>query len=314
VLAQSKQSTESREGASAPTEAALPVGALQIGSVANLEVAGFDIAVTAGSIVYSYYLTNKGNADLAVAASVSLPELHASADRSETWMLARNEPENFVDLGITAGGGPVATKAAVRASALGVDRLAEIQAEHLPLLPFGAATDKALAALSPETADRLAALGIVSPRDPTKPKAPLSGDWSLEVVHTWRLTLPAGKTTPVVVKFAPIAAHYRIAKGDEDDISDLKEELCLKPQVLNMLQSRLKGNGVWNVTDIALAGDAPTHWIDSPAATISVQKPKPDAIVAFCGLDEKTAGKSAVLGTAPDDSEAIRIVIFEPAK
>jgi hypothetical protein len=34
----------------------------------------FDIAVTAGSIFYSYYFT-KGNADLAVAASASLPEL-----------------------------------------------------------------------------------------------------------------------------------------------------------------------------------------------------------------------------------------------
>ena len=112
----------------------------------------------------------------------------------------------------------MATKAAVRANALGVDRLVEIQAEHLPLLPFGAATT-----------DQLAALGIVLPRDPTRPKAPLTGDWSLEVVHTWRMALPAGKTTPVVVKFAPIAAHYHLAKGDEDDIGDLTEELCLKP-------------------------------------------------------------------------------------
>ena len=72
VLAQSKPSTNSREASGAPTEAALAVGAPQIGSVANLEVAGFDIAVTAGSIVYSYYFTNKGNADLAVAASASL--------------------------------------------------------------------------------------------------------------------------------------------------------------------------------------------------------------------------------------------------
>jgi len=314
VLAQSKQPSESREAPAAPTEAALAVGALQIGSVANLEVAGFDIAVTAGSIVYSYYFTNKSSADLAVTAALSLPELHASADRSETWTLARNDAENFVDLSITAGGGPVATKAAVRATALGVDRLAEIQTERLPLLPFGAATDKALAALSPETADRLAALGIVSPRNPAQPKAPLTGDWSLEVVQTWRLTLPAGKTTPVVVKFAPIAAHYRLSKGDEDEISDIKEEVCLKPQVLNMLQSRLKGNGAWNVIDISLAADAPTRWIDSPAATISVQKPKPDAIVAFCGLDEKTAAKPAVFGTAPEDNEGIRIVIFEPAK
>jgi hypothetical protein len=67
----------------------------------------------------------------------------------------------------------VKRSAAVNANALVVDRLAEIQAKHLPLLPFGAATDKALVALSPATADQLAALGIVLPRDPTRPKAPL---------------------------------------------------------------------------------------------------------------------------------------------
>jgi hypothetical protein len=37
-LAQSKPSTDSREASGAPTEAALAVGALQIGSVANLEL------------------------------------------------------------------------------------------------------------------------------------------------------------------------------------------------------------------------------------------------------------------------------------
>jgi hypothetical protein len=139
-------------------------------------------------------------------------------------------------------------------------------------------------------------------------------DWSLEVVHSWRLTLPAGKTTAVVIKFAPIAAHYRMAKGDEDDIAELKDEICLKPQVLTMLQARLKGNGAWKVTDISLSADAPSKWLDNAAATISVQKPRGDAVVSFCGMDEKTAGKVAVLGTAPETEEDVRILIFEPAK
>jgi hypothetical protein len=214
-------------------------------------------------------------------------------------------------LAIDATGSPVTTRAEVRATALGVDRLAEIKADRLPLIPFGAEADKALAALSPETADRLAALGIISPHKPAQPKAAVTADWSLEVVRSWRQVLPPGKTTPVVVKFVPVAAHYQLVKGNEDDLDEMKAEICLKPQVLNTLQSRLKGNGIWNVTDISLADDAPAGWIDSPAATISVQKPKPDAVVAFCGMDEKTAGKPAVFGVAPDDNDGIRIVIFE---
>jgi hypothetical protein len=298
---------------SEPTEASLTVGALQIGSVANIEVAGFDINVTTNSVVYSYYFKNTGTADLTLAATISLPELNVSTDGSQTWTLAKNDPENFVDLSVTAGGAPVTSKAEVRANALGIDRLAEIKAEHLPAIPFGAEIDKALAALSPDAADRLAALGVVSPRDPAQPNAPLTADWSLDVVRVWQQALPAGKTTPIVVKFVPVAAHYHMVKGDEDDLNDVKDELCLKPPTIGALQARLKNNGAWNVTDIALADDAPARWLDSPAATIAVQKPKPDAIVTFCGIDEKTAGKPTVLGVAPDENEGIRIVIFEPA-
>jgi hypothetical protein len=314
ALAQTKPPVaETPEAPSAPTESSLAVGALQIGSVPHLEVAGFDIGVATNSVVYSYYFKNTGAADLSVAATLSLPELSASTDGTETWTLAKNDPENFVGLTITAAGSPVTTKAEIHANALGLDRIAEIKAEHLPLIPFGEEIDKALAALSPEAADRLAALGIISPRDPAQPKEPMTADWSLDVVRSWRQVLPAGKTTPIVVKFVPVTAHYRLVKGDEDDLNDVKDELCLKPPVLTSLQSRLKGNGAWNVTDISLADDAPARWIDSPAATLSVQKPKPDAIVAFCGMDEKTAGKPTVLGTAPDENDRIRIVIFEPA-
>jgi hypothetical protein len=258
-------------------------------------------------------LQNSGTAEIAVAAAVSLPDLEASTDGSETWVLSSSDPENPVGLTITAADASVATKAEVHAYALGVDRLSEIRAERLPLIPFGPATDKALAALTPEVADRLAALGIVSSRDPAKPKAPLTADWSLDVTRIWRQTLPPGKTTPITVKFTPVAAQYKLAKGNESDLDDMTDDVCLKPKVLKSLQSRLKAAGAWKVTDMTLSVDAPSQWIDSPNPTLSVQKPAPDAIVAFCGMDDKTASDPAVLGSAPDDSSEIRVVIFQPA-
>ena len=301
------------EAPSPPAQASLVVGALQLGSAAALEVAGIDINVAADSVIYSYYLKNNGNAELRLTATLALPSLQASADGSETWLLASNDPENPEGLTVTAAGAPVTTQATVHAYALGIDRLNEIKAEHLPLIPFGRETEKALAALAPETVDRLAAAGIVSPRDPAQPKEPIIADWSLDVVRSWLQVLPPGKTTPVVVKFTPVKAQYTIAKDDLDDLNDLTDDLCLKPPALTALQSRLKNGGAWKVTDMSLADDAPASWVDSPNATLAVQKPKPDAIVAFCGIDEKTAAKSTVLGTAPDDSDGIRILIFEPA-
>jgi hypothetical protein len=314
ALAQNKTPPADVPGASsAPTESALAVGALRIGSAPNLEVAGFDISVADDSVLYSYYLKNTGTANLAVAAIVPMPELQTSYDGSQTWTLAANDPENPVRISVTAADAPMRTKAEVHAYALDIDRVAEIKAEHLPLIPFGPAADKALAALSPEAADRLAALGIVSPRDPNNPKEPVTADWSLDVLHSWRLELPAGKTTPIIVKFTPIIGHYRVGKGDEQNIADLKDEVCLKPQVMTTLQSRLKGNGAWNVTEISLATDLPAHFIDSAPPSLSVKRPKPDAIVAFCGMDDKTASRPVVLGAASDGSNELRIVIFEPA-
>ena len=312
ALAQTKPDAGASEG---PAQSALTVGALQIGSHANLDVAGFDINVARDKIVYSYFLKNTGPSELALAAAVSLPDLRASADNSETWTLATSDPENPVGLTVTAAGAPVTTKAEVHAFALGLDRLAEIKAERLPLIPFGPQTDKALAALTPEAVDQLAALGIVSPPDPTQPKTPPSADWSLEVVQSWRLVLPPGKTTPVTVRFTPVKAEYQLAKGDEQDIEDMKDDLCLTPSALSALEARLKGGGALAATEISLADDAPTRWLDTPTPTLSVQKPRPDAIVAFCGMDEKTAGKPTVLGAAPDDREnnELRIAIFEPA-
>jgi len=314
AFAQNKPAATSVAKAPAGAEqSSLVVGALQIGSALNLEVEGIDINVAVNTIVYSYFLKNTGSAELDLAATVSLPELRASADGSDTWVLASSDPENPVGLSVTAAGTPLTTKAEVHAYALALGRVAEIKAEHLPLIPFGLEVDKALASLSPDAADRLAALGIISSRDPAHPKAPAIANWSLDVVQSWRQVLPPGKTTPIVIQFTPVVARYSLAKGDQEHLEDMKDDLCLKPQVLSALRSRLQSGGGWKVIDISLAADAPAHGLDSPSPTLSVQKPTPDAIVAFCGMDDKTASKPVILGIAPDDSDEIPIVIFEPA-
>jgi hypothetical protein len=305
VLAQTAQS--------APEQSSLVVGALQIGSAADLEVEGIDINVTIGGIVYSYLLKNTGDRELNLTASVAMPELRASADGTQTWVLASNNSENPVNLAITAAGEPVMPKPEVHAYALGLERTAEIKAARLPLIPFGPESDKAIAALPPDAVSRLASLGVISPHDPDRPKDPPVADWSLDSVLSWQQALPPGKDMPIVVKFTPVKAEYRLAQADLDDLDNMKNEICLQPQVLATLQSRLKSGGAWKVTEISLAVDGPAHWIDNPAPSISVQKPQADAIVAFCGMDSKTANRPTVLGVTPDDTDEVRVVIFAPA-
>jgi hypothetical protein len=305
---------DAADTAQTPDPSALSVGALHTGASPDLTIAGIDISVAGNSVVYSYYLQNTASSELALAATVALPELQASTDGSETWVLSSNDAENPVSLSVTAAGAPVTTTPQVRIEALDIDRTAAVKAEHLPLIPFGPAIDKALAALSPDVARRLAAMGVVSPRDPDDPSEPVVANWTLKVVHAWRLTLPPNKTTPLAIKFTPVVGRYKLAKGDQDSLDEMKDDLCLKPPALTALQTRLKNGGAWQVTELSVASDAPNNWNDSPNPTLSVQKPEPGSIVAFCGIDEKSAGKPVVLGTAADDSQDIRIVIFAPAK
>ena len=140
----------------------------------------------------------------------------------------------------------------------------------------------------------------------------MTADWSLDIVRNWSLSLPPHKTTAIVVKFTPIVAQYIEAKGDEGDLDNMQDGICLSSQALNTLKALLKNNGSWKTTDMSLAAPAPAHWIDSPKFSITVRKPGPRAIVTFCGMDEKTAGKPIVLGNVADDNDNVRIVIFEP--
>jgi len=301
----------------APALAPLAVGSLQMASNADLVIEKIDVAVTIGQVVVSYALRNKGAADLSLAASIAMPGLRTAADSGDIWRLPAATPENPVGLTVAVNGAPVATGAEVKAYALGIDRQAEIKAAHLPLLPFAPDMDKAIGGLSPQSLAELSALGILSPRDPEQPDRKISADWTLEVVHSWRQALPAGKTTVLTVKYAPLKAEALYGKADALDLEDLKDEACLSPQTIAAAQSRLKTvNSALQATEIALVNEPPIRWFDSPTPTVSVQKPAPDAIVGFCGIDSKSADQPIVRGSeiGGQDPSDFRILIFQPIK
>ena len=309
------QSGAAVSGERAPALAPLGVGPLHIASSADLDVEKIDVTVTLDAVVAAYSLKNKGRAALDLAASFAIAGLQAVADDGEPWNLLAATPENPIGLSIAAEGVPVATVADVNAYALGVDRRTEIKAAHLPLLPFGAGTAQALAGLPPATRAELSSMGIVSPRDPAHPDRPVIADWTLSVVHSWRQPLPAGKATRLVVKYSPLRAEARFQHADALDLEDLKDEACLTPPQLAAAQDELKSPGsAVAVTEIALVNEPPVRWFDSPAASVSVTKPRPDAIVSFCGMDAATADQPIVRGAelGGADPRDFRILFIEP--
>ena len=315
ALAQDKPNTAPSNAApedeDPPTPTPLAVGALQIASDAGLTIDAIDVTVGTDQIVYAYRFGNKGNGTLALSASIAMPDLERSDDESESYSLPATAADNPVGLTVISNGKQVATATQVETGALGINRLADLQAERMPLVPFAAETEKAIAAASPDSLAKLARLGLLSPRDPAQPTTPPVADWVLHVTHQWTQVLPPNAKTDVSISFTPVKASYALDKDALAGLDELKNQICLTPKMSAALKALVKAKGATlEVADLLLAGDKPTRWVESPAMTIGVRKPKPASLIAFCGQDAASTGAPIVKGRVTDDG--VRIMIFTP--
>lgn len=307
--APAKQADEEEQ----PTPAPLTVGSMAVASNAALTVESMAVDVTIDRVTYAYKLNNKGTTRLALAASVALPDLEVNNEGTTIYLLPSQSAENVVGLEVKAAGKPIFTTPHVQAIALGIDRRAELSGANIPLIPFGEPVQKALGAANPETIIKLENLGLVTPRDPSQPNAPVIGDWSLHVVHGWTQNLDPNVSTEVDVAFSPIKAVYTIDAASVAGFEALKDQACLTPQFMEAVKGLLKAKGsTVDVGDITLANDGPARWLENPPASVAIHKPTPDSLVAFCGVDAKTQGEAVVKGNMPGSSQAggLRVLIF----
>lgn len=296
-----------------PTPAPLTLGSMALASDAAVAIEAMAVDVGVERVIYSYRVRNKGKTKLNLAASVAMPDLEVNNEGTTVYVLPSQTPQNVVDLKVESNGLPIATTPHVEAVALGIDRLADLKAANIPLIPFGEAVEKALGDAKPEELAKLESLGLVTPRDPAQPDTPVIADWSLHVVHGWMQPLEPEKATNIAVSFRPIKAVYTIDSTSLGGFDALKEQVCLTPELMNQVKGLLKTKGATaDVADITLANDGPARWLDNPPASVAVRKPAPDSIVAFCGVDSSTTGQSVVRGRMPGGAEAagLRVLIF----
>lgn len=300
-----------------PAYVALPAPALQIASHPDLVVEAIEIAIGIDRVTHTYRLRNKGSQELRLAASVQLPDFSASADGSEAYRVTTNNPNNPIGLAITVDGSPVTANVKASATALGIDRTAELKAMNVPLMPFGPEADKAIAGLSPEQNAKLVTLGLLSPPDPEQPDAPIIADWTLSVTYGWEQSLAPQKTTVAAISFRPISGSFELNKETASVLDEVKDDACLSPALIKTLKSRVQGKNAATiaVTELAIANEAPVRWTSVPETMVAVNKPAPEVTVAFCGMDQKSAAATRVTGKAPDSdsSDSFRVLFFGAA-
>lgn len=307
--AEAPQTDEDEE----PTQAPLTVGTMAIASDAAVTVEAMAIDIALDRVTYAYRFRNKGATVLNLAASIALPDIEVSSERSTVYALPSQTPENPVNLTVQSGGKTIPTTPYMQALALGIDRIAELKADNLPLIPFGPNVEKALSDAKPETLARLESLGLVTPRDPADPGSAVVADWSLHVVHGWTQTLAANATTDVLVAFAPIKALYTVDQGSLSGFDALKDQVCLTPQTMAAIKGLLAGkDATADIADLTLANEGPARWLDNPAASVAVRKPSLDSIVSFCGMDPATQSQSVVKGKLESNAQSngLRVLII----
>ena len=317
LAADTQSGTQSDVGTDAgeeqPTEAPLTVGSMAIASDSALVVEAMAVDVAVDKVTYAYRLRNKGSAKLLLAASVALPDLEVNSDAATIFKLPSQTAENPVGLVVSSENKPITTTPLMQAVAVGIDRLAELKAENLPLIPFGADIEKALAAAKPETLTKLESLGLVTPRDPSQPDTPVIADWSLRTVHGWMQPLEPNAVTNVTVSFSPVKATYTINSDTLSGFDAIKEQVCLTPQSIAAAKALMTGkDATAEVVDITLANDGPARWLDNPPASVAVRKPKANSVVVFCGIDGASASQPVVTGKMPGSSDAagLRVLVF----
>src|SRR5262249_38778422 len=273
------------QSAPGPAYAAMAVPGLSIASHQDLTIEAIDIAVSLDSVTYSYRFGNTGTAPLTLAASVSLPSLKASESEHRTYRIAAGNPDNFIGLSIKADDKPVNAKAIAHAFALDVERTEEIKALNLPLVPFGPEIETALKGLSADALGRLTRLGLISP--PDEQNMPRTADWTLNVTYAWDQVLAPDKTTTISMTFKPVSGNFELNADTVGVLDDLKEDACMGEQIVKTLGAKASKSPM-PVTEISISIINPTRWVPTPSPTITVQKPKPDTVVALCATNVKT--------------------------
>ena len=297
-----------------PTPAPLMVGALAIASDADLAIQRMALDVSVDRVTYTYGFQNKGKNELKLATSVSMPDLEVNTEGTTTYNLPSNVAENPV--GPRRDGRRGARRHDSLDAGAGAWRRPPRRPEgRQPPAPAPSAPRQTRRSPGqhPRRSPSSSNSASSPPRDQAEPDTPLLADWTLHTVHSWMQTLPAGATTEVKVSFQPVKAVYGVRADGLPGFEALKDQVCLTPQILAAAKALLKAkDNQLEVDDLTLANDGPARWLDNPPGTVSVTKPKPDSVVAFCGMNAATAGQPVVQGKLPGSADApgLRVLIF----
>ena len=295
--------------------AQLGAGGLELVRNDQIDLLSEDLFVSADKVKVTYHFRNHTDAPVTYVVAFPLPPIDATVPDDMNIVLPDGANANFVDFTVTVDGKPVDASLDGRATAMGVDRTAELKARNLPLNPIADGLYDTLRDMPAAERDELNRLGLLLV-DPYSTFAA----WKYEATFYWEQTFPPGKEIVVEHEYKPVVGFGFFGDWALED-AGYKKSYCIDDAFARAARAKL---GAVANTDFPYMNEKRISYILTTALNWSgpigkfrlvVDKGSPDALVSFCGTNVKKIAPTQFEMTATDfvPEQELNVLIATPA-
>lgn len=296
------------------TTAELAAGGLVFVSSDHVAMQSEDLFLSASKVKVDYVFHNDGDKDVTSVVAFPMPDVEGNGD----FMIDVPDEthDNFMDFSVTADGQPIAFDIDRHAFAAEVDITGLLTAARVPLLPYGAATSKALAQLPKEKLLDFKARGMIVDMSGNGTFADADSIvpvWRLKTTYWWRMTFPAGRDVHVSHVYKPSVGStaglnfvaYQGKRFSGEAFETASRRYCFDDGFIAAVGSRLDAAGK---DEVPLA----ESWMSYILTTgenwggtigrfhLTVDKETPDTLISLCADGLRKTGPTTFEMSATD--------------
>lgn len=307
--------------------AELGTGGLILSRTDAISMDSEDLFISQDRVTVDYVFQNRTDKDVDTIVAFPMPDIEGNP----YWMPAipADTSDNFLDFEVSVDGKAVEPKLEQKAFAVGIDVTAELQAQGVPLYPFGKDATAALEKLPRDVADDWVERGIIvlsEYDDGGGMKTERAPYWELKSTYWWRSVFPANKPVKVSHRYKPsVGASSGLSFFSEGkiggyDYPEYKIKYCMdeafERAVLKAAKESPDGYPRLYETRISYVLTTGGNWATGTIGKfkLTIDKGAPEKLVSFCGEGVRKTGPTTFEMTADDYSPErdIDVLILGP--
>lgn len=282
--------------------AVLAAGGLQLVRNDDVELLSEDLHISAEAVTVAYRFRNKTAAPVTYVVAFPLPAIDAVVPEALNIVLPDGGAANFIDFRVTVDGAAVSPSLDERATALGIDRTADLKRYGLPLNPIADGLYETLQAMPAADLAELNRVGLVY-IDPYARQAA----WNLAMTYYWEQTFPAGREVAVEHRYRPVVGQGLFGDFTLKDAA-YRTRYCIDSDFERAARAKLAAatrgpnpQPYLSERRISYILTTANNWASAIGRfRLVVDKGGPDALVSFCGTGVRKISPTEFEVTATD--------------